>query len=980
MTRIKRQIGTRFHAACITLIRLTLLSLALATGSGSPALAEPNNGGGPRPPIGDGPVITIPNPPGGGPCTAPPLPPGVFQASHARGQIRETCGGVLQPVANKPVQVLLRVTQQPFPCDLNNIQPPFSYIVPIAEGATDANGQFNIEFVAANGNISPDLLLNDLKVRVVVLDSVGGPSIWETAFYTGNAGEDFVVNEDIIYCLTEGTRIHVLGPDGNSAFDAEVFVNGKLHSERTNPNGVVTINPPVPAGSKIVARALVHESRSKRATHAQGSDQNWKYRAYITSIPLKHDADGNNPRFEPTVVNNPNGAFELRLQRTASYIGLHLVASLEWDASPTELGDFATKMQSASDYFYNATDGQMLIERVDVFDDGKVWEESDFKVFADASLRANVDWPGDGFWEADGRCCWQGSWMNMSRSNSHRVYCHEFGHYGMLLGDEYEDDDDTHCAAGVGSGSTDFDAGGGKASCMMFQQSSFTKICSNHPDNPHLTGTEQGDEDCWSEWKRHFTGESAGPGGVPKWRILSPVDRGAIINRLPGIPVSDWSTFVSINDFNNTNLCKPVKFHWLNNGGKALGARIFSKNSSGRTIFQGTTDANGIIKPFSGGTDTVAGLHVGDTIGAMYRVPAGTSFMTMVKKRTYTQSDCVSATVVLAQAPGQPIPTPREQLVELEALPFSMAAQIDPGAALGEAIVRVRAGAVLADAPMVRLSVDSEVDVREVAMSFDAPSGDWIGHVAGLPDHFAVVAEVEATNETGEKATFVMRTTFTGAPGDADVELISTDGDVEIELAADALPMQTQVAIGGSVAPLPEGFPGRILTGPVALSTNGRALARAGTMRFLLPFENEESMLEQIDPSLLIVLAHDEAGANWVEVESKFLHGELAVETELTNLGAFVLLERGTVEVPVEDPDEESGPIVGGDSADDNSDTNSDSESESETPVAPTDIGGGACGGGVALASPLMLAILGTHRRSRSKRRSQTNGTTSGGQ
>ncbi|MBK8268040.1 MAG: hypothetical protein IPK83_06915 [Planctomycetes bacterium] len=323
-------------------------------------------------------------------------------------------------------------------------------------------------------------------------------------------------------------------------------------------------------------------------------------------------------------------------------------------------GKFASDMQKASEYFYNATDGQMLIERVDVFDDMRKWDESDFQVNANASLRANVDWPGDGFWREHDLCCWRSSHMNMSRSNNHRVYNHEFGHYGMLLRDEYEDDDDTHCAAGVGGSNPVFAAGGDKASCMMFQQTSFTKICSNHADNRHVTGTRQGDQDCWSEMKGHFMGESPGPNGAQRWRIQTPVDRGAIIGKLPPIPMSGWATLVAIDDANNNNLCQPVEFKWASGGAFAAGARVFSKNSSGRMIIQGVTDATGVIAPFSGSVRTVAGLHIGDTIGATWNVYTGGGYVPMVKKRTYTAADCVSALIVLSTVPGQRLPARRK--------------------------------------------------------------------------------------------------------------------------------------------------------------------------------------------------------------------------------------------------------------------------------------------------------------------------------
>lgn len=944
--------------------RLCLLAVAaaVAVAACSAALAEPNTGGGPRPPIGGGGVVIGPALPPGIPCNPPQLPPGILMPSYAIGRIQETCSGVLRPVTNKPVEVILRVQQQPFWCDPNNIPPAYHYEVSMATGTTDDTGAFEIEFWPNEAGINPDNFLLDLKVRIVVYDDTGLVPIWQTAYYGEYLDHEFHVYEDVVYCLTEGTRIRVVSPSGQGAYDAEVFVNGSLYPERTNANGFVTINPPLAAGAQLVARARVHESRSERGAHAQGSNQNWKYRAYITSLPLTHDGTGGNPVHTPVTVTDPNGAYQLNLRRDASYIGLHLVASLEWDASPAELNGFANRMRMASDYFYNATDGQMLIERVDVFDDKHNWDQADFRVYADLSLRAHVDWPSGGFWTAHDESFWRSNWMHMSRSNDDPVYVHEFGHYGMRLKDEYEDDGGDHCAHGVGGATPAFDSGGGKASCMMYSQWGYTKICSAHPDNPHLTGTRQGDEDCWSELKRHFTEEAPGPGGAPRWRLLSPVDRGAIIDRINGVPVADWDVLVETNDANNVNLCQPVQFQWASHGGFADGARVFSKNSSGRTIIQGVTDATGVIKPFQGSVRTVAGLHIGDTIGAMWTMYTGNGYTQFVKKRTFTDADCQNALVILNVAPGQPPPAPREQFVEGEVQPFGLAAQLEPGAALGEAVVRVRADAELAVPPVVRLSVDGETAARDVTMALDAATGEWVGTVAGLPEQFAAVAEIEAADDTGAKAAIVTQAAFSGAVHDEDGELATADGLVELHIPAGALAQPTQIAIGGAIAPLPHDFPGRIVTGPVAIAAGGATLSMPAALHFGLPFDSEDEMLAEIDPSFLIVLAYDEATGRWSEVEGAFHHGEpgirmhhgkLAMEVEFDRFGTFVLLERGLG----------LGGDAGTDAGAGAGDASGNSGGDAPSPDAGSaDCGTGACGAGTALASPLMLAMLGMRR------------------
>lgn len=942
-------------------LRLIGCAIAIAAALTGRAMAE-DNGSGPHIPSGGVNLVppTGPGGGGGGPCTAPPLPPDVNMPSHARGILRETCGGVLRPVANKPIEVILRVKQQPMICDPNNIPPPYFFENSVARGSTAADGTFDVVFFASSANLNGSNLLLELKVRIRLFADDGVTPVWETAYYGTGVGNEFFVQENIIYCLTEGTRIRVVSPTGAPSFNAEVFVNGRLHPERTNPNGMVTIFPPAPAGSKIVARALVHESQSLRSAHDQGSTQNWRYRAYITSLPVKHDANGDNVKFEPVTVTDPNGAYVLGLSRDAAYIGLHLVAAIEWDASSVELSNFASKIRSAGEYVFNATDGQMLIERVDVFDDKVNWSGADWRVYADLSLRAHVDAPSGGFWlpsEFIGGLLT--NWMHMSRSNDAPVYIHEFGHYGMRLKDEYKDDhDEVFCAANAFGTDPQFAGSGSKASCMMFNQWSFTKICSKHAANPHREGTRQGDEDCWSEIKRHFTAEAPGPNGAPRWRINTPVDRGVIVGRLPSIPVSDWTALVEIHDANNMNLCQPVNFTWVNNGGFANGARVFTKNASGRSIIQGTTDATGQIKPFQGSARTLAGLHTGDTVGATWYAFSGGAWRQFSKTRIFTDSDCANANVILLPAPGQLPPEPQDLVVEGDALLFSLTAQIEPSANAGAVAVRVRAGDRLGQAPVVRCTVDTETAVRVVTMALDNQTGDFIGAMGGLPAQCAIVVEVEAQNEAGAKALYLTSATLTTSARDEDSELSASDGLVEVEVPAAGLPATTPVAISGAVAALPAGFNGRVICGPVAITTAGAALATPATLRFALPFDTEEALRQQLDPARLIVMAHDDATGNWTELAARFNDGRLAVDSQIARFGSFVLLETGPTPTNPNGSDADGTRDLDGT----NPDTTGQNPTDGGPAQAPTSgmasPAGGTCGLGIASAASLMMALV----------------------
>src|SRR6185369_1115538 len=49
-----------------------------------------------------------------------------------------------------------------------------------------------------------------------------------------------------------------------------------------------------------------------------------------------------------------------------------------WDASGVELAEIGRKFQDAGEYMYNATDGQIHFEQVDIIDDGTFWNDAEF--------------------------------------------------------------------------------------------------------------------------------------------------------------------------------------------------------------------------------------------------------------------------------------------------------------------------------------------------------------------------------------------------------------------------------------------------------------------------------------------------------------------------------------------------------------------------------------------------------------------------
>jgi len=205
---------------------------------------------------------------------------------------------------------------------------------------------------------------------------------------------------------------------------------------------------------------------------------------YISNVAVQNSGGltMSSVKLEP----NPLANQVLRVLKKNTLIGLHLVASTEWDASAAELQDIKSKVIRMSHFLYNATDGQILIEQVNLADDFTRWENSDIRIFANRNLREYVDCPIGGFFGGSFFC--NDSWIHVQIGSDGATYAHEFGHYGFNVDDEYSDDDDSvKCTHQLDAASGPFMNNGSAASCMMYWQILASKLCSTRPEIPTFT-------------------------------------------------------------------------------------------------------------------------------------------------------------------------------------------------------------------------------------------------------------------------------------------------------------------------------------------------------------------------------------------------------------------------------------------------------------------------------------------------------------
>ena len=399
--------------------------------------------------------------------------------------------------------------------------------------------------------------------------------------------------------------IHVTDDYDQRVVDAEVFIGGNLVGV-TDANGQMHVNPSILGRFPldIVVRKLIHQQEYYRSNHNVDANENWNYRVYLTNVTIDNFGAASSIH----AMSSTPSFIQTSISRNNTLIGLNLLVSVEWDLNNSDFAEIEQKIIDCSNFLYNATDGQFFIEHAQIADQSDYWDDSDFRVIADNSYRANVPNVVGGFlgWNA----C--GSAMKMSRANSASTYAHEFGHFGFALGDEYADNDNSiSCTSNVDVLGSLFASGQGRASCMMWHQWEAPKICSHLPDNPHVKGTRQGDESCWHTIKRRYNENANG-----RWNIRSPLDRWHIPAEIhvagSGHPVRHQFMSTIIHDVTRPNLANllqnPLTVTVKERAGPAIaGAKLKTfEVKTGRWIDQGRTNSLGDL--------TLAGVHENDII------------------------------------------------------------------------------------------------------------------------------------------------------------------------------------------------------------------------------------------------------------------------------------------------------------------------------------------------------------------------------
>ncbi|MBI3958737.1 MAG: MoaD/ThiS family protein, partial [Chloroflexi bacterium] len=268
------------------------------------------------------------------------------------------------------------------------------------------------------------------------------------AAYVDDAGRlhlvwtDFFQSRQIFYQRQDRFDwLKVADSNGRPQSGALIYANGRLIGQSDSRGLFLPDN--LSAGDELTALAPVAEFAGVRGQHtspdAPGRD--WAYRTYLTN--WRYDAESNRlgEPFTP-------GKGEKRLTvRADSPLALfNLVVSLQWAADISYTETFSRALGLASDYLFDASNGQMAVGSVAIYTGGQFWQEADLQVLAYNHSRPNADidglrdrlsppirvgrsWSGKVGGQEE-----EGAW---DQPDGYRTLVHEFGHYALGLWDSY---------------------------------------------------------------------------------------------------------------------------------------------------------------------------------------------------------------------------------------------------------------------------------------------------------------------------------------------------------------------------------------------------------------------------------------------------------------------------------------------------------------------------------------------------------------
>ncbi len=677
---------------------------------------------------------------------------------------------------------------------------------------------------------------------------------------------------------SQTTDVQVRDETNQPVPGAEVYRNGILVGS-TSSTGTLSVAG-LQATDTLVARKRVTEVSTAKESHNQSSNQNWAYRVYITSLDIP-----DNPDPKPPTVEELGQTPILTVKKSNTLIGFNIVTSMEWDADPADLIDLMLGFTKASSYLYDASDGQMLFERVTLYDNKQQWKNADYRFYADNTIQPHVgasSSPKAGqitlnnehraYFPRDMARRWSyavdSSWLNPA---AYPVLVHEFGHYGLDLADQYE-----RLLWGKATCTKEKPHRETAASIMdtPFEATEFAMRGVNGLWDAECEKTRQWDERHLSDWEIITSRFKDSQSSTPRWSLQSPGKRGGVVPGPSNIPVHQWlPTSERVDE--ETGACHDYVVWFKDTKGDPLvNWQVVLNRKSGGPLRQGETGPGGLIE--------ILGARNGDTITLRSSAwPFARVASTTVSCGT---SNMVTTT---ANMPASIVINPE---------PVKASVRITPGTTVATITITSGTGNVRELAPHVEVTQTNSSPPVAVQLVYDNVKDvftGWVDLDPALPQSGEIM--LDAVDSQGHHQQVITPFSIFALSAGQEGEVISEDGRARLSLLPNTLStnMSLTMAPAEMPGPVPNGW--QLVGGSYEIGSE--TAATIGWLGLTLDVTNWSTNLLPDDTK---IFSWSQALQQWMPLESTVLAEHNKVSASIPSVGTYaVFVPQRKVYIPV---------------------------------------------------------------------------------
>jgi hypothetical protein len=666
--------------------------------------------------------------------------------------------------------------------------------------------------------------------------------------------------------------IRVVDDNGNPVAGTTVYANGQPITQTVTGSSVTDqaglLNPgPLEVGTSLVALAPRAEQPTVRETH-----DGWAYRTHLTT--------------QPFTVSGP-GEQRLVARRDDPLVLFNLVVSIEWDADMAYTQQISRAVRFASDYLYDISDGQMVFGYVHIYDDAEHWADADLQISTKNIVRPHAYIGGitsndkshvirvGRFW--DGNSGNQGPW---DERDGFRTLAHEFGHYALHLYDEYfaylfdENGDlvDEVAAYCTGPENRNPATDATNASVMDYQ---YTTSELSARDVPGMWSSlceqtaqwQLNSESTWETLARKYA-DFLSP---PRWQFTTPMDRGNVLagpdslrSDLPGWPLVEVHQEGPSAPLRRLTVYGPEGPYW-----GAIVALYTNQGGYPVAIDQGFTDRLGQID--------IYGAQPGDTLRAASFDGALSGSVSVTEATNYIITMSTLASLQALAVPGLNAHLTLRPSSDGDTLLLRLSG-LGPGGTLA-AIVTQSGGSA---SQSTALAYSSAEEAYVGSVTFSAP------HAQPGTGMVQVIGAGIGSQGISLNSTYALQ----AVPRDRVADLYSADGNLQVHLITDTLPVVVAYAVLSPLNAAPTAPPeGWQIVGNVYDVRLSGALAELLEKPGILTLHYDGALVNSSSaPEGLSIYRWDPSDGTWQEIGGSLDEEQRAMVAPVTKLGTYALM------------------------------------------------------------------------------------------